>query len=191
MILDVLCIVVVIVMCAIGFVQGFAKFILGMFNGLVAFVGAYFLFMPVYGLLYTLFIEQIISSLGSPIIAEYVAMLIVYVLLSFAIAIGWKFLKKLICKIFELPLLRTINKIAGIVLGVFYGVAISFILLYVWNFIGTASFIPESVATPVLNALNQMSASSVIAKPVFINNFDWFTDLLIRVIDTIIYGYNG
>lgn len=210
MILDLACAVVIILLGVIGLVKGFAKLVLGLFNGLVAVVGAYFLFMPVYNLLYSLFLGNVIESIGASLsgitfldayaqtvgkttgvlIAEYIMMFVVYTVLSFAIGIAWKLLKKLICKLFELPVLNVVNKIAGVILGTFFGLVIVFVVLYVWNLIGTLSFIPESVTVPVLNALNSAGQGSVIIKPFIIDNFDAFTAFFAQIIDLILSGFN-
>ena len=209
MILDLVCIAVVVIFLIIGLKLGFAKLVLGLFNGLVAVVGAYLLFMPVYNLLYTLFLGDIVTSLGASmsgitildayastvgkttgiLIAEYIMMFVVYVVLSFAIGIAWKLLKKLICKVFELPVLSTLNEIAGVLLGTFFGLTIVFVVLYVWNLIGTLSFISESVRVPVLEALTSAGNGSVIIKPLIIDSFDSITAFFADIIELILTGF--
>ncbi|MBQ7373604.1 MAG: CvpA family protein [Clostridia bacterium] len=210
MILDLVCTAVIIALGVVGLVRGFAKLVLGLFNGLVAVVGAYFLFMPVYNLLYSLFLGNVVESLGASmagitfldsyaqtvgkttgvLLAEYIAMFVVYVVLSFAIGLTWKLLKKLICKIFELPVLNIVNKIAGTLLGIFFGFVIVFTVLYVWNLIGTLSFVSEEARVSVLNALNQASQGSVIIKPFIIDNFAVFTEFFSKIIELILSGFN-
>ena len=210
MILDLICIAVFVILALIGYVRGMAKLILGLFNGLVGLIGAYLLFMPVYNLLYSLFLGNLIGSVGATInlsfldayastlgktggvlIMEYVAMFLVYVCLSFTIGLLWKLLKNFICKIFELPVLNVVNKIAGLCLGSFFGFLIIFVVLYVWNLIGTLSFVSSEIRLPAINALNNISSDSVVVKPLIIENFDTFTAFFSNIIDLILGGFGA
>ena len=209
MILDLICIAVIAVLAIIGYVRGLAKLVLGLFNGVVAVVGAYLLFMPVYNLLYSLFLGSLIESIGISIgstfldayastlgktggilIVEYVSMFVVYVCLSFAIGLLWKLLKKFICKIFELPILCIVNKISGLCLGALFGFLIVFVVLYVWNLIGTLSFVSEEIRVSTIKALNNVSRDSLVIRPLVINNSDAFTAFFAKIIELILGGFN-
>ncbi|MBR2384130.1 MAG: CvpA family protein [Clostridia bacterium] len=173
MILDIVYAVVLVLFGLIGFFRGFARQIFGLMSGFVALVGAYFLLMPVYNLLYDLFLGSIIESVGSSLtfltfldtfaatagkttgvlIMEYLTMFVLYLVLCVLVGFVWKLLKLITHPICDLKGIKFFDKFFGVLLGFVWGVLFVTAIIYLativsgWKFIGMSDTVNELIAT--------------------------------------------
>ncbi len=171
MILDIICAAVVVIFGLIGYFRGFARQVFGLASGLVALVGAYFLLMPAYELVYDLFLGSVIESVGGSLgsltfldsvatplgkttgtlLAEYVSMFVLYLALAFVVGIAWKLLKLIVYPICDIRGIRFFDKVFGILLGFAWGIIFVVALLYLatlvagWEKLGLTTTINDFI----------------------------------------------
>ena len=152
-VIDIICGAVLIALGLIGLLRGFMRQVLALLGGLVAVIGAFFLFKYVYGFISGLgFYNDMVSSIGSGIqidlaflrgiaeaagktqgqlIMEYVFEIIIYLLLVLVLGLIFKLIKKLLTAIADLPGINLIDRILGLALGLVWGALILYGLFFV------------------------------------------------------------
>ena len=84
--------------------------------------------------------------------ADGLAELIIKIIVFIAITILAKVVIKLLNKVFKLPVLRTFNKLGGLVLGLICGFAVAYTVLAVWGSM-TLFVLPKELETSYLTKL--------------------------------------
>lgn len=200
MILDIVCGVILVLFGLIGFFRGFARQVFSLLSGFVAIVGAFFLLMPVYNLLYELFLGSIIESIGSSLtffsfldtfaqsagktsgvlIMEYVFILLVYLVLVIVVGLLWKILKSIVHPICDLKGIKVFDKIFGVLLGFVWGALLIIAILYILYLIPGWSF-ASSFAPTITDLVASLSDGSFAIGPYVLENLDkvevYFADL--------------
>lgn len=153
MIVDIACAVVLLTLGIIGLFRGFMKQLLSLVGWLVALIGAFFLFKPVYELLSGFsFYNNMIENIGSgmnidlailrPIaeaagktqgvlVSEYVCKIVLFLLLTVILALLFKLVKAILIRIVELPGINVIDKLLGAALGLFWAALIIYVVFFV------------------------------------------------------------
>ena len=177
-IVDIVCAAVLIAMGIFGIVKGFARQILSLLSSIVALVGAFFLLKYVFDFLWRFdFFRAWVEGLGAKItvnvpflapiaeergveqgllISEYIFKAVIFIAIAIVIGIIFKILKKIIKIIVSLPGLNIIDRILGLALGLFWGLAALFVVFFVMSLLSgsiaqvsdfMASAIPEECLT--------------------------------------------
>lgn len=208
MILDIICGVILIVFGLIGLFRGFAKQIYGILSIFIGFVGAYLLLMPVYNLLYDLFLKGVVDGLAGALssftflndyaaefgkntgtmIAEWVMLAAVYVVLFIVISLVWK-LFKLFFKICDLPVIKVFDRILGLFLGLGFGGVLICAILLLWTSALSWTFIPEGITTAMASALDTISNGGFVIKPFLLDNMNVISGFFGQIWDLICKGY--
>ncbi|MBQ8726105.1 MAG: CvpA family protein [Clostridia bacterium] len=210
MILDIACGAILIVFGLIGLFRGFAKQIYGVLSIFIGFIGAYLLLMPVYNLLYDLFLKGVVDGLAgllapltfldsyaaefgkttATLFAEWAMLLVLYVVLFIVVSLVWKFFK-IFFKICDLPVIKVFDRIFGLILGLAFGVILVGAVLLLWTSALNWTFIPEGVTTAMADALAFISDGGFAVKPFILDHMDVVSGFFGQIWDLICKGYSA
>ena len=214
MILDIICVAFVLLFAIIGCVRGFAKQIFKVLSLVAALIGAYFLLMPVYNILYDLFLGPIVESLGETLssieflnflsdhaatvgktsgllLTEYVVLFVLYIALVLVVAIVWKILKSICHPICDLRGIRFFDRLLGFVLGAAKGLLIPCALIYLATLAMDWSFIPANITTIVQDVIDMISANSFVSEKYLLANLDKVEAFFADIWSLITTGFNA
>ena len=191
MILDIAAGVILLIFGIIGLVRGFARQVFSVFGKIVTLIGAFLLIKPIYTLCADLFINSFVEMLAgvfgnltfldsfastvgkttATLLAEYAVMLILFVVLVIVLGLLLKLVKKIIIAICDLPIIKFFDRLAGLILGLGWGLLLVFVIVYLWNFLMGWSVVPANFAETLTNAYNTVANGSIVVKPYLVDNF--------------------
>ena len=210
MILDIACGAILIIFGLIGLFRGFAKQIYGILSIFIGFVGAFLLLMPVYNILYDLFLKSVVDSLAgmlapltfldayaaefgkttASLFAEWIMLAALYIVLFIVITLVWK-LFKVFFKICDLPVIKVFDRILGLFLGLAFGLVIISAILLIWTSALGWTVIPEGITTAMADALALISDGGFVAKPFILDHMDKVSAFFVSIWDLICKGYSA
>ena len=210
MILDIIFVAFVLLFAIIGLVRGFARQVFSLASKLVSLIAAYFLLMPIYNLLYDMFLGSIVESIGSSLasltfldtyaatfgkttgslLAEYVILLALYVALSIVVGIVLKLLKKIVYPICDLKGIKFFDRIFGLALGAAFGLLIPCAVLYLATIAAGWSFMPANLATTITDLIASLSKDSFLSEKYIIANLDKVELFFSQIWDLIRKGFD-
>ena len=191
MILDIAAGVILLIFGIIGLVRGFARQVFSAFGKIVTLIGAFLLIKPIYTLCADLFINSFVEMLAgvfgnltfldsfastvgkttATLLAEYAVMLILFVVLVIVLGLLLKLVKKIIIAICDLPIIKFFDRLAGLILGLGWGLLLVFVIVYLWNFLMGWSVVPANVAEMLTKYYDLIAEGSIVVKPYLVDNF--------------------
>ena len=167
MVIDVVLVAFIALFAAFGSKRGLFKSLAGVLSFAISVILVYafskeiFAFLretPVYGAVYDFVLKRIAEKSGAPLlfsgsmgkgIAESFTDLLLKILLVVIIFAVVKLVIRLIDKVFHLPVLKSFNRLGGLVFGLVQGFLAVYIILAIWG--GTTLFVlPKALETTAL-----------------------------------------
>ena len=163
LVLDISCGAILLLFALIGLKRGFAKQLLGLFAWVAGLVGAFFLFKPIFGILWenvaflrsardgisaglgnVSFLVSMLEGMGMTTekLANYIIYILFYIILAIAVGIVFAIFRKICVHLSGTGAFRVIDKIFGFVYGAAIGGVIVVCALALVNYILARPYIP-------------------------------------------------